>query len=210
MKRRHVLVLVALTAFTTSGFAQEPPTKGKTVSKDQAKATHDELREVLAGVTKAIKEKDVDGLIAFLHPDVVVTTQDNKEQKAIRKHAGVRDFLSRMVSGPKAVIKTFEPNPTADEETILYDGDFGVAYGSSKDHYVLADGTAYDLPSRWSATLVKHDGKWKVASLHFSMNLFENPALDAATKLMYIVGGIAAAVGFVLGLIVMKLLSRKA
>ena len=209
MRSRHVLVLLTLMVWTAPAFAQEPP-KDKVAPKDTTKATHDELRALMAGVTKAIKDKDLDALIGFLHPDVVVTTQDNKEQKALRKHKEVREFLARMVTGPKPVIKTFEPNPTADEETILYDDKFGVAYGSSKDHYVLADGAAYDLPSRWSATLVKHEGTWKIASLHFSMNLFENPALEALTKMLYWVGRGAAAAGFVLGLIVMKLMSKKA
>jgi hypothetical protein len=97
---------------------------------------------------------------------------------------------------------------TVDELTILYGDDTGIAFGSSKDHYVLADGGEFDLSTRWSATMVKHEGKWKVASLQVASGWFDGPVVQATTKMMYWVGGVAAGVGFILGLVVMWLLRK--
>jgi ketosteroid isomerase-like protein len=203
MMRRHVFGLLTLLVWTAGAFAQD-----KEAPKDKTEATHDEIRAVRDGVLKAVKAKDVDALLKYLHPDVVLTAQDGKEQKVIRKHDGVRAYLARQLTGPSALIKSIQPDVTVDELTILHGDATGVAFGSSKDHYVLADGSESVLPTRWSATLVKHDGTWKVANLHFSTSLFDNPVLTAVNRIMYWVGGIAAGVGFLAGLAVMWLVAR--
>jgi ketosteroid isomerase-like protein len=204
MKCRQALALLILLVGTTRAFAQEP-TKKET---DKTAATHDEIRALRDGLLDALKNKDVDALLKYLHPDVVLTSQDGPEQKVIRKHEGVRAYVDRQLTGPKAYIKSIQSTVTVDELTILHGDTTGIAFGNSKDHYVLADGTETDLPTRWSATLVKHEGKWKVANLHFSTNLFDNPVLDGAKRMMYWVGGIAAVVGLLIGALVMKLLTR--
>src|ERR1700722_3089872 len=99
MKARPVLVFLTMMTWTASALAQD-------AADAKVKATHEELRALREGVLKAIKAKDADGLIAYLHPDVVLTTQDGKELKVIRKHAEVRDYLKRMLTGPNAGIKS--------------------------------------------------------------------------------------------------------
>jgi uncharacterized protein (TIGR02246 family) len=204
MNCRPVLVLLILLAGATGANAQDV-----VGAKDKTEATHDEIRAVRDGVLEALKTKDVDALLKFLHPDVVVTSQDGMEQKAIRKHSGVRDYVARQLTGPQAHIKSIQATVTVDEMTILHGEETGVAFGSSKDHYVLANGSETDLSTRWSATLVKHEGRWKIANLHYSTNLFDNPVLDKVSKMVYWAAGIAAVVGLLVGLVVMKLLSRK-
>jgi hypothetical protein len=88
-----------------------------------------------------------------------------------------------------------------DELTILYGGDTGISFGSAVEHFEMTGGRTIDLPARWSATLVKEDGKWLIASLHASDNLFDNPMLSAARRLGYGAGGAGLLAGLVVGIL---------
>ena len=191
--------------------AQEP--KGELPDKVQfpaeaVDAIHDEIRTMRDSILKAVKSKDVDALLTQLHPDIVLTTMDDKDLTVIRKHAGVRDYITRCLTGSEATIKTLEPSITVDELTILHGDDTGVAFGSSNERYIMADERVIQATGRWSATLVKHEGSWKVANLQFSYNPFDNPVLDAVSRLAYWIAGGAAVAGFALGLVIMRLFRR--
>lgn len=180
--------------------AQEP--RAAPAKEDPA---HDELRALRKGLTDAVNHHDLDALLTFLDKDVVVTWQ-NAEVSV--KPEGVRAYYDRMMKGPNRIVENFSIDPTVDELTHLY-GDTGVAYGSSKDHFTLTDGKDFDMLTRWSATLVKKDGKWLVASFHASTNMFDNPLLYIAMRqTAYWVGGIAVLVGLALGFILARLLRK--
>ncbi len=59
----------------------------------------------------------------------------------------------------------------------------------------MTSGRTFDLPARWSATLVKEGDRWLVANLHMSDNLFDNPLLAMAKRRPGGQGGIALVVG---------------
>jgi hypothetical protein len=82
-----------------------------------------------------------------------------------------------------------------DELSILYGGDTAIAFGSAQEHFTLVGGKQFDFTGRWSATLVKDGGKWLVANLHTSDNIFDNPLLSAATKALWWAGSGALLVG---------------
>jgi hypothetical protein len=86
-----------------------------------------------------------------------------------------------------------------DELTILYGGDTGISFGSAVERFKMASGRDFVLPARWSATLVKEDGRWLIASLHVSDNLFDNPLLDLARRMIWWAGGIALLLGILIG-----------
>jgi len=81
----------------------------------------------------------------------------------------------------------------------------GICFGSSDEHFKLATGKELNVKGRWTATLVKEDGHWLVASLHASTNLFDNVMLDLAKRAAKIVG----VIGLILGLIAGWLLGRR-
>ena len=64
----------------------------------------------------------------------------------------------------------------------------------------MASGRNFDLPARWSATMVKENGQWLIANLHASDNLFDNPLLDSAKRTIGWTGAIGLAVGLAIGL----------
>jgi len=160
---------------------------------------HNELRALRDGLLDAIKKGDVERELSYLHPNVVVTWQN---AEVSRGRDGVRAYLNRMLNGPSKIVSDYKLDLNVDELTILYGGDTGISFGGSKEHIGLATGTNIDYPARWSATLVKEDGKWLVASLHASTNLFENPFLATTKRLMYIGCAVALVVGVLIGWLV--------
>ena len=165
----------------------------------QEDPAHNELRALRDGLLDAIKKGDVERELTYLHPNVVVTWQN---AEVSRGHDGVRAYLNRMLNGPSKIVSDYKFDVSVDELTILYGGDTGISFGKSQEHIGLATGTNIDYPARWSATLVKEDGKWLVASLHASSNLFENPFLATTKRLMYIGCAVALVAGLLIGWLV--------
>jgi ketosteroid isomerase-like protein len=150
----------------------------------------------------AINKGDVERELTYLHPNVVVTWHN---AELSRGRDGVRSYLNRILNGPNKMVASYTADVEADELTILYGGTTGVSFGSATEHFKLANGKTLDLPARWSATLVKEGDQWLIASLHASDNLFDNPMLSTAKRMIYY----AASGGLVLGIIAGFLLGRR-
>ena len=172
MKMKLITAALAC-AFTLAANAQEDP-------------AHNELRAVRDGLLAGMNSGDIEAQLAFLHPNVVVTWHN---AEVSRGREGVRKYLDRMLNGPTKVVEKFGAEVTVDELSILYGGDTAFAFGSAQEHFSLAGGRSFDFTGRWSATMVKDGGKWLVASLHTSDNIFDNPLLNAATQALWWVGG---------------------
>lgn len=169
---------------------------------------HEELRALRDGLIKATNDSNLDALLTHLHPNIVVTWQN---AEVSRGHAGVREYLQRMLSGPNPVVRGFRTTPTVDELTILYGGNTaGIAFGSSRDLFELTNGTSFELNGRWSATLVREGGRWLVASFHASANLFDNPVLTIATRATVWTGGGGLLLGMAIGGLFIALRRRRA
>lgn len=185
------LLLLGLPAFLVAQAAAPE------ASPDES-ATHDELRALKAGLVDAVDKQDFRKLLTYLHPDVVVTWQN---AEVCRGHAQVQAYLDRMTKGPESIVKSFKTNVTVDALTILHGGDTGISWGSSVDDFNLRNGQEFVINSRWSATLVKVEGKWLVGSFHASCNLFDNPLVAAAKKSLPWAAGGSLALGILIGVI---------
>jgi ketosteroid isomerase-like protein len=153
---------------------------------------HNELRALRSEIIDAITKGDFDAVIRHVHTNVVVTWQNNE---VCRGHEGLREFFHRM---GKQTFKGYKVPPTPDELTILYGNNTGVSFGQTVAQYNLF-GKEYELKSRWTATLVKENGQWLLASYHISMNVLNNPLLAGAEHGLYWAGAIALVVGLILG-----------
>ena len=98
----------------------------------------------------------------------------------------------------KESFKGYKVPPTPDELTIFHGGDTGISFGETVAEYKLL-GKNYELKSRWTATLVKVDGKWLLAGYHISMNVLDNAILTAAKSGLYLAAGVALVIGILLG-----------
>lgn len=186
MKRRvsvlAFLVCVAVTAFQGRPVAQEDP-------------AHNELRTLYKEVLQSITSGDIDKTLTYVHPNVVVTWQN---LEVARGHQGLRDFFNRM---GKDMFKGYKTPPTPDDLTVLYGGDTGVSWGTSVGQYQVA-GQSLEFTNRWTATVVKEDGRWLLASYHVSNNVLDNPLLNAAVRSLIWVGIGALIVGLLIGWLV--------
>ncbi|MES2440780.1 MAG: nuclear transport factor 2 family protein [Verrucomicrobiota bacterium] len=158
---------------------------------------HEELRTLRTEIITAITKGDIDTVLRHVHPDVVVTWQNSE---VCRGQKGLKDFFERM--GKKS-FKGYKVPPTPDELTIFHGGDTGVSFGETVAEYNLL-GKNYEIKSRWTATLVKENGKWLLAAYHISMNTLDNPLLTAAKKGIYVAGAVALVIGLLIGRLLVK------
>ena len=161
-----------------------------------AEAAHNALRDLRDDAISAANNGDIDGILKHLHKDVVFTAMDGTVH---RGHDAIRAYFDKMMTGDSRIVENVTFKMLVDELTIIYDEDTGIAYGSTDDSFSLTSGTAFDVQSRWSSTLVHEDGRWQVASFHSSASMFDNPLLDAATNSLMWTGIIALLVGLVIG-----------
>ena len=159
---------------------------------------HNELRALRTQVIDAITKGDIDAVLTHVHPNVVVTWQNSE---VCRGADGLREFFHRM---GKETFKGYKVPPTPDELTILHGGDTGISFGHVVGAYTLL-GKELEFKSRWTATLVKENGRWLLASYHVSLNALDNPLFNSARKSLI---WIAVATG-VLGVLVGWLVGRR-
>jgi uncharacterized protein (TIGR02246 family) len=156
-----------------------------------------DLLAVRQGLIDAYNAHDLDALLSLCHEDIIVTWQN---AEVSRGREGVRAYYQKMMTGEQRVVDDLQANPTVDDRAILFGENTAVSRGQMNDRYKLRDGTDFALNSRWSATLVKEDGKWLVASFHASTNAFDNDILRmVARKTTTVVGGAALVLGLLLG-----------
>ncbi len=151
------------------------------------------------GLLDAMNRGDIEGTLKFLHTNCVITWHN---AEVSRGHEGVREYFNRVMTGPNRIVDSFNCSLKVDELTSLYGENMGICFGSSDEHFKLATGKSLDVKGRWTATLVKEDGHWLVASLHVSTNLFDNVMLDLAKKTVVTAAVVCLVAGLVAGWLV--------
>jgi len=143
-------------------------------------AIHEELRDLLRGLEKAVNSGQYDQLQQYLHKDMRITMSD---QELLTSYADVERFF-QFWFGPGGYLKRVEMKLTADAPTELYaDKTIGIVRGSGVEDTYLSDSRFFPMKTRWTATVIKDDdSKWRVLSLHIGVNFLDNPVLNMAEK----------------------------
>ncbi len=181
---RMVLTFLGLLMFSVSLHAAEDP-------------AHDELRALRIEMVDAITRGDIDTVLKHVDPDIVITWQDNQ---VCRGKDGLKEFFEK--SG-KTTFKGYKVPPTPDGLAILYGSDTAISTGETVAAYTLL-GKEHEMHSRWTATLVKRDGQWLLAGYHISMNVLDNPLLNAAKNSLYVASGVALLLGVGIGVMISR------
>ncbi len=167
----------------------------------QDKAIHEELRAVLKTVESAINSGDYDKMLPVLSEQIRATPVN---QEFLTSRSAVSTYFKKWF-GPGGYLKKLEISLSADVPTELSaDRTWGLAYGSGIERYVLADGRKYDIPTRWTATLVKEeDEKWRIRGIQLGANFLDNPLMTevegAIWKAGFAAGGGCLIVGLAIG-----------
>ncbi len=158
---------------------------------DGHEADHIALRALRDKAATAINKQDIKGLASCFAKDFAFTAVN---QTVLTNEAQMQDFFDRMFKSGDALVTSLKTEPTADILTRFVDANTGVCYGSSKDTYTLKSGEVVEMNVRWSATVVKENGEWKIALAHVGADFLNNPVLDGAKALLK-KAGIGAGVG---------------
>jgi ketosteroid isomerase-like protein len=188
MKRCAVLFLVASVALSTPAMAQLTPTNA---------AVHDQLSAVKDRLVAAVNKRDEAALLAELDPSVSFTAMNNE---TFHGTAGAKAYFDRMMVRSSRIVEDMSLSAKPDDYSILYASDSAaVSTGMSNAHFKIRGGTEFDVPLRWTATLVKNGNGWKIASAHFSANMFDNPIMNEVKRLTWWIAGGAGLIGLLVG-----------
>ena len=157
MKKIPTVTTLVLTLFAATDLCAQYPIRLN------EKPAHQELRQVRDGLLTAMNKGDLEGTLKFLHTNCVITWHN---AEVSRGHDGVRAYFNRVMTGPNKIVESFTCSLNVDELTILHGDNTGICFGSSDEHFKLTAGKALEVKGRWTATLVKEDGRWLITSLH--------------------------------------------
>jgi hypothetical protein len=145
------------------------------------------LRKILGAVEAAINAQDIEGIIAQTDPNCTVTWWN---AEISRGHDEIRAYYRKMVKDDGRLINKYTTQAKVDAPArfVGSGGDVAVAEGSMQDEFFPVVRGSFKLDSRWSATVAKSGGQWKIVDLHLSSNVFTNPLIAELTRLLWYAG----------------------
>jgi ketosteroid isomerase-like protein len=204
MKPRSGMVLCLAFVFTwgsAPGSHAQTPTSSAPAQMDASQAIG-VLRE---GLIDSFGKQDIDGLLTYVAPDVVVTWQNGE---VCHGPAEVKAYYERMMKGKEPIVAKITADPKVDGRQIY--SDWALSFGHMNDHFLLTDGSDLPLNSRFTAAISRQGDRWLITAFHLSANLFDNPVLGYAAKKGATYGAIAGAVGgLVIGVLTTALWARR-
>jgi len=187
-----------------SEVAQAEAAQSNPVSTDEEQIRA-ELVELRERVVKAYEARDLDSLIKDLGSRVVITWQNADRNRGPEEF---RAFYKKMMEGDNAIVVDVQTKFEIDGSAELYGEETAVVCGTIKDTFQLRDGKDFTLDSKWTSTLIKSEGEWKIVSYHVSANVFNNPILTVAKSYLITFAIVGALLGFVLGCLIMWFIIR--
>jgi hypothetical protein len=135
-------------------------------------------------------------------PDVAFTAINNDTVVGIDK---VKAYYDKMLTGSSRFLNDFSISAEADDLSRLYaNNTMAISTGHADLMLDLRGGSGmkFTVPARWTATLSRSNGPWKLAAIHFSVDLSDNPFLTAMTRFWKWVAAGTGLAGLVIGYLV--------
>ena len=209
MNSRYAVFFVGLlivTLWVVPAMPADNPTD--TSATDASVPGLDHLR---AAMKDAYAKGDVDTMMHYLHPDVVIIFPDGSILKGPQ---AFRDYYERMMTSTNHRVVSYSADPQVESRTVH--NDVGLSYGYMNDRYVLNDGRSFALNSRFSVTVFKSpDGPkdtdgWMIRSFHSSADSFDNPIITmVAQGVFWRAGAGGVIVGLAIGLVLGVIFTRR-
>ncbi|MBI2687249.1 MAG: hypothetical protein HYX27_13100 [Acidobacteria bacterium] len=162
----------------------------------------EQLIQILREVEASINAQSLDGMVQQMDAKATVVWANCEVS---RGPAEILAYYDRMVKAKGAILTKYTTKAElSGPARFLGDGTVAIADGEMEDEFTPVIRGPFRLRSRWTTTIAKIDGQWKVVGLHLSANVFNNVLLDEAKRaLLY-----AGAAGVVLGMLLCWLLGR--
>ena len=177
-----LVCLVFMFCLLPQSFAQEV-----NVSGEGSKEIIAQLDKMRSGLEDGLQTSDMEQLLSFAHPKLVVTWQNGEVSKGVGE---VQKFLERMLVGDESVVTKIDVEPIKVDERVIF-SDGLISLGSLKEEYHLREGDlVFTLNSQFSAWIVQDGGRYLLRGLHLSANVFDNPIQDLVSKKASISAGV--------------------
>lgn len=165
------------------------------------------LRTMLTTVEQAINERNINDVLDYFLPQSVVVFQN---KTVLRGPDDLNKFFEKMLGSSNSVLTDVSSKATIGAPASFYGPDTAVANGTLIDLYTFRGGSTMQLESAWTTTVVRLDDRWRIASLHFSADVFDNPIIDNTKRfiLWAAIGGLLT--GLVLTWVFMRRRSKSA
>lgn len=177
-----------------------------TVKADQYDTDRHQMKLMLNDVVNKLNTKDFDGIMPYLNKNAVVTFYDARTAVGT---TAIKDYLTKMVTGPAPVLKSFSVTAIEDVPALIYADNTAIGYGWTKNTFDFVTGEKMVIDGRWTVTLIKNNSKWEVVALHFSTNLFKNPLITSIEHKIIFFGLIALILGLIVGYLSNRIFSRR-
>jgi hypothetical protein len=113
-----------------------------------------------------------------------------------------------MMTGDGAIVASVSADPVIEGRAL--NGDTSISYGHMNDTFDLKNGMKLHFDSRFSAWLVRDNGRWLVRGFHLSANVFDNDVQKTYVQKASMWTGIGAgAVGLAIGWIIARVMGRR-
>lgn len=153
--------------------------------EDERAADRQQLLGILGDIERGINDANVELMVRHIDDKAVVTWLNAEVSQG---PDGVRDYFRRMVgSGPDTVLSKYQTHPKISQPAIFY-GDVAVANGTTEDEFTPHRRSVFHFSSRWTATLRKLDGQWKIIALNLSTNTFNNALISELERFALFTG----------------------
>lgn len=186
--KKHGLAAVLLLALAAPALADE-------LTPEQ-QALHQQLRDLKDRLATALNSGNIDAALAETDPAISFTAMNNE---VAHGRDGVKQYFQKMMTGENPIVQSMTVSFEPDQLATIHGDDNAIATGGSKAHFKLSGGLEFDLDGRWTADLVRANGKWQLAAAHYSVNMFDNPLLENAKRMAWMVGAGAALGGLIIG-----------
>lgn len=156
------------------------------------------LLKIMGAVEKAINDQDIEGILAQMRPDCTVIWWNAEVSHGYDE---IRAYYRKMVKDPGRIISKYTTQARLGNHArfVGTGEDVALAEGSMEDEFFPIIRGPFKLNSRWSATVAKAGGEWKIASLHLSSNVFTNVLISELTHAIWWTGAGCLAAGLLAG-----------
>ena len=156
------------------------------IGEEDRAADRQQLLRILDDIEHGINDANVDLMARHIDDKAVVTWLNAEVSQGPE---GVRDYFRRMVgSAPGTVLSKYVTHPKISQPAVFY-GDVAVANGTTEDEFTPHQRSVFKFSSRWTATLRKVDGQWKIIALNLSTNTFNNALISELERLALFAAG---------------------
>lgn len=200
MKTNPIGLLLLAFAIQTASWANAQ------AANDNREADHVALRSLKDKVVSAIEGQDTKALADCFTKDFALTTVT---QNVLTNPAQIQEFFDRMFRGNDARIISLKTEPKAEIPTRFLSDDVGICYGTSRDTYKMKSGEVVEMDVRWTATVAKENGDWKVSTAHFGTDFMRNPVLDKVMSYWKKLVFVGCTAGILSGVMMGWLLGRR-